>query len=234
MPNYIEEMIAKQIRRSELAQQRANESGDACRCNVITISRTMGSGARIIAQKLAEQLGWSLWDKDLLEAIAEDARVSSKIAESFDEQQQSEFELFVRSMLGEYDLGGFIYARHLARAIAYVAKLGNAIILGRGANILLPKALNIRIDASESLRIRNMMTYENLTKEEAIAKIRKSDKDRQRFLLHTFGKERVRNSHFDLQIWMDEFTNDDAVEIIKMAWMRRCISQDLNARQSVQ
>lgn len=222
MPKHIEELVTQQIRRSEAAHERIEGAGETCTCSIITISRTMGSGARIIAGKLATDLGWSLWDKDLLEAIAEDAHVSHKIAESFDERKRSEIEIFVRNFLGEYEVGGFIYAKHLAKAVASVAKLGNAIILGRGANVLLPSALNIRIDASEDVRVRNMMQYENLTNDEAVKKIRQSDIDRNRFMIHTFGKEKVENAYFDLSIWMDEFTNDDAVYIIKAAISRVC------------
>ncbi|MHB1459606.1 MAG: cytidylate kinase-like family protein [Armatimonadota bacterium] len=222
MPKHIEELVAQQIRRSEAAHERISVKGEPCNCNIITISRTMGSGARIIAGKLAADLDWSLWDKEILEAIAEDAHVSQKIAESFDEHKRSEIEIFVHNFLGEYDVGGFIYAKHLAKAVASVSKLGNAIILGRGANVLLRHALNIRIDASEEIRVRNMMQYENLTDDEAIKKIRQSDIERRKFIIHTFGKERVENAHFNLSLWMDEFTNDDAVYIIKAALSRVC------------
>ena len=58
-------------------------------------------------------------------------------------------------------MSGFIYIRHLTKAVAVIAKLGNAIILGRGANFLLPEALNVRIDASDEHRIQNMMSYED-------------------------------------------------------------------------
>lgn len=222
MPKYIEDLVTKQLRRSEAAHERMQESGKSCSNNILTISRTMGSGARIIAGKLSTELGWSLWDKELLDAIAEDGHVSNKVAESFDEHKRSEIEIFVHNFLGEYDVGGFIYAKHLAKAVASVAKLGNAIILGRGANVLLPRALNIRIDASEGVRVHNMMQYENLTKDEAVKKIRQSDIDRHKFMIHTFGKEKVAAAYFDLSLWMDEFTNDDAVCIIKTALSRVC------------
>lgn len=228
MPKYIEELVSQQVRRSELARKKEAESGRYCPNLVVTISRTMGSGARIIARKLAQELGWSLWDKELLDAIAEDAEVSKRVVETFDEKAISEIELITRSALGEYELGGFLYGKHLAKAVAAVSRLGNAIILGRGANFLLPDALSIRIDASFEHRIRNMMAYENLTRQQAEAKLKKSDKERYEFLVRMFGKERVEQAHYDLTIWMDRFTNDDAVEIIKTAiksWCARLTAQ---------
>ena len=225
MPKYIEELVSQQVRRSEIAHQKRAESGEPCAYSVLTISRGMGSGARIIAQRLANDLGWSLWDKDLLDAVAEDAAVSRKIVEEFDEHTKSEIELFARAALGDHEAGGFIYVRHLAHAVAAISKLGNAIILGRGANFLLPHALNVRIDASEDLRIKNMMTYEDLTHDQAAEKIRQSDRDREHFVIKAFGREKVESFHYDLSIWMDEFTNDDAVEIIKVAMKAKCRSK---------
>lgn len=226
MPKYTEEIVNNQLRRSELARRKQEEVGKPCPHPVVTISRRMGSGARVIAAKLAEELGWSLWDKDLIDAIAQDADISRKVVESFDEKTISELELFARGALGDYESSGFLYPVHLARAIGAIAKLGNAIILGRGANFVLPKALSVRIDASDEVRIRNMMSYENLTHEEATRKIHESDREREHFIARVFGRERVEHSHYDLTIWMDEFTNDDAVAIIKTAlegWCKRVV-----------
>lgn len=222
MPKSIEQLASEQVHKSELAGRHAVEAGKPVPGPVITISRGMGSGARIIAEKLAQDLGWSLWSKELLDTIAKDANVSRKIVESFDEKTVSEIEQFVRHLFGNHGIGGFIYTKHLVRAVATIAKLGNAIILGRGANIILPDALNIRIDASEERRISNMMKFEGLSHNEAAEKIRQSDRERRRFLVRTFGKKQVDSAHYDLSICMDEFTNDDAVEIIKSAIKAKC------------
>lgn len=222
MTKYVEELVSQQVRRSEIARKRLLESGRPCVNPVITLSRRMGSGARIVAGKLAEDLGWSLWDRELLDAMAEDANVSRRVVETFDEKTMSELEVFARGALGDHEMGGFIYLRHLAKAVAAIAKLGNAIILGRGANFLLPNALNVRIDADDERRIRNMMSYENLTREEADAKIHASDRERETFLRQTFGKDQIRAEHYDLTIWMDKFSPDDAVKIIKAALEARC------------
>ena len=217
MAKYIEEMVSRQVSRSESARQKAVENGQAHPGPVVTVSRRMGSGARIVVAKLAEDLGWSLWDREVLDAMADNADVSKRVVESFDEKAMSEFEVFARTVMGDYELGGFMYVRHLARAVAAIAKLGNAIILGRGANFLLPDALNIRIDAGDKRRIENMVNYENLTPKQAAEKIVASDRERWEFLVRAFGKERVETCHYDLTICTDTFSPDDAVEIIKSA-----------------
>jgi cytidylate kinase len=223
MPKYIEELVSQQVHRSELAKMKLLETGEICPRPVVTMSRRMGSGARIVAQKLAHDLGWSLWDKELINAIAEDADVSRRVVEALDEKAISDIEALARSILGNREIGEFLYKKHLTRALASIAKLGNAIILGRGANFVLLDALSVRIDASDARRTLNMMSYENLSRTEAEAKIRESDKERAHFLASTYGKERVKEVHYDLSIWMDRFSTDDAVELIKQAvriWCR--------------
>lgn len=225
MPRHIEQLVHEQMRRSEIARQREHLVEKPCVNSVVTISRRMGSGARIIAQKLADDLGWSLWDKELVNSMAEHGRVSQKVVQAFDKHTVSEIELFARGLFGDEQMAGFIYARHLARAVKSIARLGNAIILGRGANLILPESLRIRIDESDDLRIQNMMTFEDLTAEQARIKLRNSDRNRRQFLMSLFGREKVDSAIFDLSVWMDNFTNDEAVEIIKVAIKARCMHE---------
>ncbi len=222
MPKYIEEIVSRQVQKSEIAKKSTEQKYASCPNLVVTISRHMGSGARIIAETVASDLGWSLWDRDLLDAMAEDADVSRQVVEQFDEKTISEIELFARSAMGDHEVSGFMYLRHLAKAVAAISKLGNAIILGRGANFLLPQALNIRIDESFDKRVRNMMEFEQMTKADAENQLKKSDKDRDSFLAKTFGKQRVENEQYDLVIWMDKFSNEGAIDIVKSAIECRC------------
>lgn len=221
MRRSVEEMVAEQLRHSELAREQRTEGGHGVTNPVITISRSMGSGGLIVARKLVEDLGFSLWDKELIDLIALDAEIPAKVVEAFDEKAFSEIELVVLGALGDYDSAGFMYGKHLARTVAMIASVGNAIILGRGANYLLRNALNIRMDASLDKRIANMLQYENIDRHAAEAKLHQSDKERRQFILKVFGKEKFNCSHFDLCLWMDEFSTADAAAIIETAFHAR-------------
>lgn len=221
MRRSVEEMVAEQFRSSELARQHRAEEGHAVTNPVITISRTMGSGGLIVARKLAEKLNFSLWDRELIDLIAAEAEIPPSVVEAFDEKAVSEIELVIRAALGDYASAGFMYGKHLARTVAMIASVGNAIILGRGANYLLKNALNIRMDASLEKRIANMMEYEDIGRNEAEVKLHQSDKERRQFILKVFGKEKINYSQFDLSIWMDEFSAPDAVSIIETAFHAR-------------
>ncbi|MDO8684877.1 MAG: cytidylate kinase-like family protein [Armatimonadota bacterium] len=219
MPKYVEQIVAEQIKRAELSRRASEEWLSGRRIplenpRIITISRQLGSGGRVVAEILAERIGWSLWDRELVDAIAENAHLNARIVDSFDEKTVSEIEALTRSILGEPEIGGFLFGRQLARVVLSIARRGNAIILGRGANFVLPNALNIRLEASLEARISNMMKIEGLTREEAIDQIHHSDRERAAFTRQVFNKDIDDLSSYDLVIEMDCFTTADAAEII--------------------
>lgn len=184
---------------------------------VITISRQLGSGGRLVAGRLSERLSWSLWDKDLVDAIAENADVSHRIVADFDEKTISEIDILARTLAGEKEIGRFYYGHHLARVILAVARHGNAIILGRGANFLLTGALNLRIVSSEDLRIENLMKYGEMSREEALDRIQESDRERAEFVKRLYQKDIEDPLAYDLVITLDDFGIEGAVEIILTA-----------------
>ena len=52
----------------------------------ITVEREYGAGGGAIAKKLAERLGWKLWDQELTCEIARVARVDQAVVERMDER----------------------------------------------------------------------------------------------------------------------------------------------------
>lgn len=212
-------LVDEQIKRSQMLQRAAGRitEGTPPPGPVITISRQLGSGGTLIARRLAEQLGWGLWDKELVDAIAKDASVSRRIVESFDEKTVSEIDVLARTLTGEPEVGGFLYRRHLVRTLLSIARHGNAIILGRGANFLLPKALNIRIVACEQTRVKRVMGEEDLSREQALERIRNSDHERQTFVRNIYGRDVNDPLAYDLVIASDSFTEDSIIAIILAA-----------------
>src|SRR5579863_7217473 len=54
---------------------------------VLTIDREYGSGAAEIAQQLAEQLGWKLWDQSLTDAVARHLECDRRHVEQQEERR---------------------------------------------------------------------------------------------------------------------------------------------------
>jgi hypothetical protein len=53
---------------------------------IITLEREYGSGGTLIAQSLAERLGWKLWDQEITAEIARAANIDQREAQRCDER----------------------------------------------------------------------------------------------------------------------------------------------------
>jgi cytidylate kinase len=115
---------------------------------IITIEREYGSGGAEIAELLAHQLGWKLWDKDLTEEIARLAKCPKNVVEVREERTDPlYYRLFKSFLRGSYE--GSLNAHKLnvvdsesilkltERVVCEAAKSGNSVIVGRGSHYFL-------------------------------------------------------------------------------------------------
>ena len=58
---------------------------------VITIGREYGSGGKYIGERLAEDLGLKLYDKELLKKVAEESGMDLETLEEMDEKKEQSF-----------------------------------------------------------------------------------------------------------------------------------------------
>ena len=58
---------------------------------IVTIGREHGSGGHDIARALAEALGYTCFDKEIVDQAAESSRFSREILDSFDEKRVSPY-----------------------------------------------------------------------------------------------------------------------------------------------
>jgi cytidylate kinase len=82
--------------------------------------------------------------------------------------------------------------RRTSETILHLAHLGNAIIVGRGANLItarLPGMLHVRLVGSLEHRIARCHEFDHLDRPAALAQIKREDGGRQRYVKEYFGKE---------------------------------------------
>ena len=114
---------------------------------VVTISREYGSGGAAIGQELATRLGWKLLDRELILELARRAQVQPSEVSKMDEHASSFIERVLRAFwLGNTyvwsgpapDIVDSDYLAELsATVIREAAKLGQCVIVGRGAQCVL-------------------------------------------------------------------------------------------------
>ncbi len=127
--------------------------------NVITISRQMGSGGRMIAEIVAQKLGWRLVGKELIsEAARKSGADESKIERVFEQRLSLQDRITFRERSEKY----IDSIRHV---IADVVEEGNVVILGRGAHVIMQgdsRIFRVHLVADLEVRIARIAEQYNL------------------------------------------------------------------------
>ena len=173
------------------------------RVQTITVEREYGSGGALIARRLAEHLGWKLWDEELTAEIARIAKVDHKAARLCDERMDPliyrlfrvfargsyERALPVEGVSSRFDADQMVAM--LQEVIEDVASRGNCVIVGRGAPYILRNhadAFHVFIYAPRDEKIRRIKTL-GKTEKEAAQLVTEVDAERASFIRHYFGAE---------------------------------------------
>lgn len=195
---------------------------------VITIGREYGSGGKYIGERLAEELNLKLYDKELLNKVAEESGMDLNILEQMDEKQEECFwYTFAMSLyqqdsldtLTEIPSNEKIFIEQ-AKIIEELANKEDCIIIGRCSNVILrnkPDVLNIFVYSSElDFKVKRKMQYGNFETElDAIKAIEKIDKERETYYNYFTKENWGDRKSYDLMIDTSKIGVDKAVELIK-------------------
>lgn len=193
----IEGMIEHQIRRWEVERRGAGRTAvRPC----IAISRLAGSGGDDLAGRLAERLGYALFDRQIVEAVAQRAGVSEELVEGLDEHVRSAIERTVVDAFSRGGLNESEYLRHLVRVVTTLGERGGVVLLGRGAaSILSPeRALRVFLAAPREMRIARVAEEKGLAPSAAAESLDRADRERRDFLRHHFSTDPWDPAHYDL------------------------------------
>jgi cytidylate kinase len=169
---------------------------------IITIEREYGSGAAGIAQQLAAQLGWKLWDQELTNEIARVANVDLSAVSRCDERRDSRFHRLVKVFWrGSYerstnlDLENSFDADRMVEigeeVMREIAGRGQCVIVGRGAPYHLRErgdAFHVFLYAPRAEKLRRIQS-QGKSLREAEELVDTIDRDRVEFVKHYFGAD---------------------------------------------
>jgi cytidylate kinase len=190
---------------------------------VITVSREPGSGGSEIARRLAKALGMDLIGAQIIQHVADSAKMSRRVIESLDEKEVTFRETLLSSLFGEYRPWPGEYLQHLTRVIGTIGVFGNVVIVGRGANHVLPpeKAFKVRIIAPLEYRIKHFMEDRGYTRAEAEQYVIKTENDRKAFIRKYFNADVADPRHYDIIINTGVMTLDAVTMTIVTAFKKR-------------
>jgi cytidylate kinase len=189
----------------------------------VTLSRDEGSLGDDIAVQLANRLGWRLFDKEIVDYIAENNHVREDIVRQLDERSQGlvhEAILRFLEMPESTPFGSDEYRRSLVKTLAALATHGSAVLVGRGANFALfgsEHGLHVRITGSLEVRAQRVSEIRKIPVEKARSCLMAVDADRRSFIRHHFRREFDDFRYYDLMVNTDRLSIERAVDSILSA-----------------
>lgn len=199
---------------------------------VITISREMGSGGDQVIDLLCDELGYCRVDKTMLSQIAEEAGVDVKAVLAKERDVASKPKLISDQMTSLYGRqpGAFArqegmddstYIRIVRETLEKTAREGNAIIIGRGGQIVLrdwPNTLHVHLYAPPEARIQNLMEQQGLAKLEAQRRIERSDEQKRLYIRNMHRNADWKDlKYYHLAIDTSRIPTETAAQIIVIA-----------------
>jgi cytidylate kinase len=180
---------------------------------VITIDREYGSGAADIARKLAERLGWQLWDQLMTDEIARRLECDSRAVEEHGERKDAlHYRLFKAFLRGSFE--GTLNAPRLKmvdadfireaaeHVVTHAAESGNSVIVGRGSAYFLhdrPDAFHVFIYAPLEAKVQRLRA-QGMSENEALELVETVDRDRSEYIKKYFDIEWPSRAYFHLMI----------------------------------
>ena len=182
---------------------------------VITISREYGAQGKEIASQLEQKIGFKVWDKEILDVISERLGSNSEFLEYLDENRQNAIDDAIFGFMNHKSTN-LNYLIYLVKAIQAIAKYGNAVIMGRGANFILKgkNTFDVRVVAPFSARVAHIAETENVDKDEARILVFKKEQARQEFTEHNFSHDSANPVEYDLVINSHTMGIDAACDLI--------------------
>lgn len=174
---------------SNEGQQPATVSASDNTCSsplpVIVIGRQYGSGGHDIGKALAEKLGYHFYDNEIIQMTAGSTGYDPQFIKDREENMTNSFlydlmsQIYVYSETQESPRDEIFESE--AKVIRDLAEKGNCVIVGRCADYVLrdrPDTLKVYLHASEDFRTERIMKTENLSREDALQKVRRMDRRR--------------------------------------------------------
>ncbi len=181
---------------------------------IVTLSRQHGSNGKQIGKLVAEKLGLSFYDKEILAQVAKDTGLAEEHLKDVADKVTGFNSLYLSTATNQQA----IIAQ--AKVIRQIAEQGNCLIVGRGADYILkdyPNVINVFVYASQDYRVQTLNKLYGDDEASAIKQIKRADTARSVYYNFISGSTWGKESNYHLFIDGSngaEATADAIVEFI--------------------
>ena len=187
--------VSAAIRTEGVRRGSPERAAPSAREPFVTISREAGTGGEELCERLVARLNqldpderpWEGWDRQLVEKVASDHRLSRRLVEDLDERTRSWIENLFASPRG--DPGHVAVTeprvyRGVVETIRALASAGRVVIVGRGGVYIardLKPALHVRLEAPSADRVAAYARRHAVSEKQAQRQAREIDRRRAAF-----------------------------------------------------
>ena len=211
----IEQLLDRQARLWE-SQQRATPKDVAPDRANVTVSGQPFSGARELADKVAEFVGWEVFDRQILEALNERDALGRRALGALDERLLNYREDLLYHMFVPDHVSSSGYLHRLSRLVLSLAIRGKIIFVGRGAGFIVPAEHRVAVLAVRSFdsRIVRMPQRGDSSPTKARRQLLRFDRERSDFVRRSFHREVNDPLAYDVCVNLDTLSLDVAARIV--------------------
>ncbi len=195
---------------------------------VITISRTYGSGGRVLGNMISKKMGIKFYDRDLVRMLSDETGINEALFGESDERLK-------RNYLGEdkdwmknptplspsdkkYSSESNLFKLE-AQMIRKLADTEDCVIMGRCADAILgvrDDVVRLYCYASHDNCVKRAMEVCGLGEKEIVKRIATIDKYRENYYKHFTGKSLYDSRNYDLCIDTGNRPIEELVDIVEM------------------
>jgi cytidylate kinase len=189
----------------------------------VALTRQAGSGGGEIAKCLGDELGWTVLDRQALDAIAEEFRLDPNMVTLLDETRLSWFGQSILNLVHSRLISQDTYVERLVKLVLVSLSDRPAIVVGRGATAFLPRerGLAVRLVREEADRVARIMGRLGLGESEARRWVNQTDQERRAFVRRHFNQDPDDPVGYDLTINTSRVGLQGATKIIVQALQAR-------------
>jgi len=195
---------------------------------ILTVSRLYGSGGSEVAALVAKQLGWSLLDNEVVDAVASRLGLSTAEVQARDERVPS----LVQRLASAMAMGSQEWMTPVAAAkrptdeqlldvtrhiIQEAIARGPVVVVGRGAPAMLAErtdALHVFCYASRKALIARTMKRDGLSAEDAARLIDDTNREREQWVKMHWEREWRAHENYDLSVNTEALGIEGAADLI--------------------
>jgi cytidylate kinase len=196
---------------------------------VITVSRGSFSGGKILAECLADRLGYRCVDRDVIVERAAAYGVTQEELRGAMEKPPSFWDRFKHKK--------YLYLTLIQAALTEEVRSGKAVYHGNAGHLLLRGVSHVfrtRIIAPLDFRLALVQDRLRMSRNEALAYIQKMDQDRTRWTQYLYGVNWGDPALYDMVLNLEAVDIQEACEIIAHAVQQKCFHETPESVQAME